>query len=244
MTLNTEGIVVRQTRYGDNALVVNIYTRSEGMRSFMVKGVLKSGGKFRASCFFPLSQVEISYSNGRQGGGMPFLREIRLVHPYKEMYSDIRKSSVAFFLSEAMARFITQSEQDAPFYDKLAQALCEFDRRQENIAEFHLFFLIELASSLGFCPRMEGGSRYFDLREGCFCDFPPVHRDFLEAEAASGLARLLTERADQGEFPCLTLFSSGLRFSLVQALTRYCQLQSGTEGSFKSLAVLREIFTA
>ena len=243
MTLTTEGIVVRQTRYGDHALVVNIYTRCEGMQSFMVRGGVKPGGKFRSSCFFPLSQVEISYSRGKQGGGIPFLREIRLAHPYKEMYSDIRKSSVAFFLAEAMARFISQSEQDVFLYDKLAQALTRFDSRQENIAEFHLFFLLELASNLGFCPRMEGGSRYFDLREGCFCDSPPVHRDFLEAEAATGLARLLSARVEQDGFPGITLFSSNLRFNLVQALTRYCQLQSGTEGTFKTLAVLKEVFS-
>ena len=243
MTIVTEGIVVRQTRYGDNAIVANIYTRCEGMQSFMVRGGLKSGGKFRSSCFFPLSQVEISYQRGKQGGGMPFLREIRLSRPYKDMYSDIRKSSVAFFLAEAMARFISQSEQDEVLYDKLAQALCEFDSRKENIAEFHLFFLLELASNLGFAPRMEGGTAYFDLREGCFCKFPPAHHDVLEAETALGLARLLSERAAQGEFPPLTLFSSSLRFSLVQALTHYCQLQCGTEGNFKSLPVLKELFS-
>ncbi|MCM1040813.1 MAG: DNA repair protein RecO [Bacteroides sp.] len=243
MNLSTEGIVVRQTRYGDNALVVNIYTRSEGMQSFMVRGGQKAGGRFRASCFFPLSQVEIGYSRGKQNAGMPFLREVRLAHPYREMYSDIRKSSVAFFLAEVMARFITQSEQDPFFYDRLARSLREFDGRQENIAEFHLFFLLELASNLGFCPRMEGGSRYFDLREGCFCDFPPVHREFLEAEAARGLARLLQERNAQGEFPSVVLFPSTLRFALLQALTRYCQLQSGIEGTFKSLAVLKEVFS-
>ncbi|MCM1169326.1 MAG: hypothetical protein NC324_05255, partial [Bacteroides sp.] len=64
-----------------------------------------------------------------------------------------------------------------------------------------------------------------------------------EAEAARGLARLLQERNAQGEFPSVVLFPSTLRFALLQALTRYCQLQSGIEGTFKSLAVLKEVFS-
>lgn len=243
MILSTEGIVVRQTRYGDHGLVVGIYTRAEGMRSFMVRGGLKSGGKFRSSCFFPLSQVEISYRCGKAGGGMPFLKEIRLAYPYREIYTDMRKNSVAFFLAELMARSITQSEQDEYFYDNMAQALRDFDLRGEHIAEFHLFFLLELTFALGFYPRMDAPDlEYFDLREGCFCGQPPLHRDYMEGELSRALACLLSARLQNGRFPRQTFFSSSLRFNLLQALTRYCQLQSGTEGSFKSLAVLREVF--
>lgn len=243
MTFSTEGIVVRQTRYGDHGLVLNIYTRLEGMRSFMLRGGLKQGGKFRSSCFFPLSQVEISYSRGKQQTtALPFLREAKLVYPYRKMYSDIRKSSVAMFLSEAMARFITQSEQDEIFYDKISLALRHFDSAEGSSAEFHLFFLLELCDALGFYPRMENAEDYFDLREGRFESCAPLHSDFLQGEMASGLARLLRERTEHGNIPHLTIFSSSLRFSLVQALTRYCQLQSGVAGTFKSLSVLKEVF--
>ncbi len=243
MTFTTEGIVVRQTRYGDHGLVVNIYTRLEGMRPFMVRGGLKPGGKFRPSCFFPLSQVEISYARGKQHTGLPFLREAKLTYPYRAMYSDVRKSSVALFLSEVMSRFITQAEQDESFYGKIALALREFDSQDGHSAEFHLFFLLELSEALGFYPRMESPQAYFDLREGCFGCRPPLHADFLQGDLAAGLARLLDERSLKGNFPSLTLFPSALRFSLVQALTRYCQLQSGVEGNFKSLSVLRELFS-
>lgn len=243
MTLTTEGIVVRQTRYGDNGVVVGIYTRAEGMRSFMVRGGLKPGGKFRSSCFFPLSQVEITYNSGKEGGGMPFLREIKLLYPYREMYADVRKSSVAFFLSEVMARFITQSEQDEFLYNSMAQALRDFDSRSEHIAEFHLFFFLELIAALGFYPRMAESGAYFDLREGCFRKDPPLHRDFLEGDMADSLCRLLHEREQQGSFPHCTVFqNASVRFNLLQSLAHYCQLQTGSNVTLKSLSVLKELF--
>lgn len=245
MRVSTEGIVLQQIRYGDNSSVIKIYTRQDGMQSFMLKGGLRSGGRFRASCFFPLSQVEITYNRPRQGGGMPYLSEVKIAHVYREMYADIRKSSVAFFLSEMMVRCITESEQDEVFYEKTARALQQFDLQDGNHAEFHLFFILEIASALGFYPMVDKKTTgYFDLREGRFLPERPAHDDILQGRDAANMARLLDIHSRSGgEIPFLTLFSSSERFALLQALVRYCKLQSGIEGTFKSLAVLRELFT-
>ncbi len=246
MRVSTEGIVLQRIRYGDNSSVVKIYTRQGGMQSFMLKSGSRSGGRFRSSCFFPLSQVEISYSSARPGAGMSYLSEVKIAYAYREMYADVRKSSVAFFLAEMMVRCITQSEQDEVFYDKVARALRRFDLQSDNLAEFHLFFVLEMASALGFYPLMAEGASvaYFDLREGRFVQERPIHADFLQGGAAADLVRLLdTHVRSGGDIPFLRLFSSSERFALLQALVRYCQLQSGTEGTFKSLAVLREIFS-
>ena len=245
MRVSTEGIVLQQIRYGDNSSVVKIYTRQSGLQSFMLRGGSRPGGRFRASCFFPLSQVEITYNQPRQGAGMPYLSEVKISHAYREMFTDIRKSSVALFLAEVMVRCITQSEQDTVFYEKTARALRRFDLQSGNLAEFHLFFVLEIASALGFYPMAEGhGAAYFDLRELCFLPERPVHEDFLQGRDAANMERLLCERErNGGEIPFLNMFSSAERFALLQALIRYCKLQSGMEGSIKSLSVLREIFT-
>lgn len=245
MRQETEGIVLSTTRFGDNKLVVNVYTRLEGKRGFLVRLPSKAGGKMRLSYFFPMNQLELCYDSSRHGSDLSYLSEAKLAYVYREMHADIRKSSVACFLAEVMGRCIMESEQDVCFYDKISAALRQFDTRQRGISEFHLFFLLALADSLGFYPQAEThpADVYFDLREGCFVSVPPVHEDFLRGEAARDLALLLQARNQSLDgFPEISLFDSSRRHALLQALSSYCRIQSGISGSFKSMEVLREVF--
>ena len=121
--------MLSSTKCGDGKMVVNVYTREEGKRGFLVRLPSSSAGKGRmkASFFFPLSQIEATFSEPRQGQDLVYLNDVKVVYAYREMYTDIRKSSVACFLAEVMGRCILQSEQDIRFYDTVATALRQFD---------------------------------------------------------------------------------------------------------------------
>ena len=184
MRLQTEGIVLSATRYGDNRLIVNMYTRQEGRRAFLVRLAAKSRGRFRSSYFFPLTQLELVFDSLHSGDELCYLTEARLAYVYRDMYADIRKSSVACFLAEVMGRCISQAEGAPWFYDSLAAALRGFDARRQGVSDFHLFFLLALAGFLGVYPseRKRAEDAYFDLREGAFVPEPPSHRDYLDAD--------------------------------------------------------------
>ena len=98
----SEGIMLSSTKCGDGKMVVNVYTREEGKRGFLVRLPSSSAGKGRmkASFFFPLSQIEATFSEPRQGQDLAYLNDVKVVYAYREMYTDIRKSSVACFLAE------------------------------------------------------------------------------------------------------------------------------------------------
>ena len=101
----SEGIVLTSTRYGDNRLVVNIYTREEGRRGFLVRMPETARGKVKSSYFFPLSQLEIAFNSPKEKQELVYIGDVKVVYAYREMYSDIRKSSVACFLAEVMRGF-------------------------------------------------------------------------------------------------------------------------------------------
>ena len=176
----SEGIVLTSTRYGDNRLVVNIYTREEGRRGFLVRMPETARGKVKSSYFFPLSQLEIAFNSPKEKQELVYIGDVKVVYAYREMYSDIRKSSVACFLAEVMGRCISESETDTRFYDVLSSALRRFDMQREGVAEFHLFFLLAMAEYLGFYPHAAEHATdvYFDLREGCFVSVPPMKTIF------------------------------------------------------------------
>lgn len=246
MTISTEGIVVSHVKYGDTSLIVKIFTEEEGMQSFIVKGARKKGGRFSMAYFFPLNQVEIRYVRSGQDSGLLYLKDLKSAYTYRRMYGDIRKSTVAMFLAEVMGRNITQSEQDKPFYHKIVQGLRAFDLRESDIAEFHLHFLMEMALSFGFCPKLNHrvSDVYFDMQEGSFVSCIPGHSDYLDLEASEDLKTLLSVHLQSGRsFPEQTLFSSSRRFALLQGLLHYVSLQTGSQGKVRSLDVLREVFS-
>ncbi len=241
----SEGIVLTSTRYGDNRLVVNIYTREEGRRGFLVRMPETARGKVKSSYFFPLSQLEIAFNSPKEKQELVYIGDVKVVYAYREMYSDIRKSSVACFLAEVMGRCISESETDTRFYDVLSSALRRFDMQREGVAEFHLFFLLAMAEYLGFYPHAAEHATdvYFDLREGCFVSVPPMHEDYLSKDVAEDLAILMQARRQSVDgFPESLLFASDHRQALLQALAAYCRIQSGIGGTFKSLEVLRDVF--
>lgn len=246
MRVSSRGIVARQIRYGDNKLVVDVYSRLEGMRGFMVRTGTRPGGKIRKPFFFPLSQIEFSYerkAGGNAEGSLPYMADVKLAYVYRSLYSDVRKSSMAFFMAEVLGRCITQSEPDEGFFERIWQALQDFDRRQSGFSDFHLFFLMEIISLLGVCPRVPdgGGGRFFDFREGCFVPSRPAHGEYAAGEAVSDMVRLIGLH-EKENFPAGNVFTRQQRQRLLPVLADYCRMQSGMSGDFLSMSVLRSLY--
>ncbi|MBD5397835.1 DNA repair protein RecO [bacterium] len=243
MRVSGRGVVTRSLPYGDSRRIVNIYTEEDGMRGFMVRMPRKAGGKVRASFFFPLSQIEFSYERKTSSeDALAYLQDIRQAYTYRTLYDDVRKNSMAFFMAEVLSRCITRSEPDSRFFSWLWNALQDFDAREKGFADFHLFFLLEIASLLGVSPRLETDSPYafFDLREGEFSNERPLYQEFVTGQRVTDLQTLIrVRRESSGE----VFFTREQRIGLLQTLSDYCRLQAGVSGEFHSLDVLRTLFS-
>ncbi|MDE7357489.1 MAG: DNA repair protein RecO, partial [Bacteroidales bacterium] len=199
MRVSGRGVVTRSLPYGDSRRIVNIYTEEDGMRGFIVRMPRKAGGKVRASFFFPLSQIEFSYERKPSAeDALAYLMDIRQAYTYRNLYDDVRKNSMAFFMAEVLSRCITRSEPDARFFSWLWNALQDFDAQEKGFADFHLFFLLEIASLLGVSPHMEKDSPYafFDLWEGAFSDERPLYQEFSAGQRVADLQTLLRARRE------------------------------------------------
>lgn len=243
MRVAGRGVVTRSLPYGDSRRIVNIYTEEDGMRGFIVRMPRKAGGKVRASFFFPLSQIEFSYERKPSSeDALAYLLDIRQAYAYRNLYSDVRKNGMAFFMAEVLGRCVTRSEPEPRFFSWLWKALQDFDVQEKGFADFHLFFLLEIASLLGVSPRLEKDSPYafFDLREGEFSNERPLYQEFIEGQRVADLQALLRvrrENAPDGSF------TREQRTGLLQTLSDYCRLQAGVSGEFHSLEVLRALFS-
>jgi len=59
MLHKTRGIVFHTVKYGENGVVVKIFTESSGLQSYIINSVRSNKRKFKSSVFEPLSLIEL-----------------------------------------------------------------------------------------------------------------------------------------------------------------------------------------
>lgn len=168
MLITTKAIVFSALKYAEADLIVKCFTEKEGLKSYLLRGVLKSKkGKLKASFFQPLTQLEIVAAH-KEKGTLEYIREARLGVPYNSLHTNIFKSTVVMFLSEVLRNAVKEEERNLPLYKFLEESLILFDSG-EKTANFHLWFLLELTKYLGFYPddsQLDG--KVFNLLDGNF----------------------------------------------------------------------------
>ena len=105
MIETTKAIVINSIKYGDTSLIETCYTENCGLKSYMLKGVLKAKkAKIKTAYFQPLMQLNLT-ANHNNKGSLNSIREIEVVNFYHSIYSDIKKQSIALFLAEILSPF-------------------------------------------------------------------------------------------------------------------------------------------
>ena len=172
MVLSTDAIVLSSVKYAEADLIVNCFTQSSGLKGYLLRNVLKSKrGKLRASYFQPLTILEITAVH-RDKGSLERIKEAKIAHPYKSLHTEVVKSAVVMFLAEVLRSAIQEEEANPALFDYLEAALIWLDEH-EDIANFHILFLLRLTAFLGFYPETTGVELpWFNLQEGTFENQP------------------------------------------------------------------------
>ncbi len=168
MNVTTRAIVLSALKYSEADLIVTCYTESSGIKTYLLRGILKSKkGKLRTSLFQPLTQLElVAYHKNK--GTLESIREAKVHKPYKSLHTDVIKSSLVLFLSEMLKNAIKEEEPDNELFNYLSQSL-EWLDDNDDISNFHVLFLLKLTAYLGFYPDTDDIEfQHFNLAEGRF----------------------------------------------------------------------------
>jgi DNA repair protein RecO (recombination protein O) len=99
---------------------VRIFTRENGLKSFLVKGARKPNASFKAGYFLPLTLVELVY-RASAGEGLNFLKECRPWPILQAIRFDPVKAQVGVFMAEVFKKVIHEHHRDDVLFD-FAQA--------------------------------------------------------------------------------------------------------------------------
>ncbi|TVZ26203.1 DNA replication and repair protein RecO [Gillisia sp. Hel_I_86] len=238
MVVHTNAIVISALKYAEADLIVKCYTQKSGLKTYMLRGILKSRkGKFKASLFQPLTQLEL-VAKHKDKGSLEYLQDAKILVHYQTLHTEVVKSTMVMFISEMLKNTIHEEEKNEELYDYLENTFNWLDSHSD-IANFHLLFLLKLTRHLGFYPEdSEKNLMYFNLLDGVF-QHSKTNVYCIGGGLLNNLKLLLGTKFEAlGQVK----LSKPNRAELLELLLNYYQLHIESFKKPKSLTVLHEIF--
>ena len=151
MLLKTKGIVLRFVKYKESSVIATIYTLDKGVISVIANSVRSKNSKGKIALFQPLSLVDLVVYHS-ESKNISRISEINSYHPLHSLRQDPIKAFISFFITELLNKCLKEEEGNHPFYDFIQNSIIHLDQQVEEVANFHLIFLIKLSLFLGFKP--------------------------------------------------------------------------------------------
>ena len=236
----SKAIVLHQIKYSESSIILKVYTETEGLLTFIVKGVRGKKGKLRSAQFQTLNLIDISYKKSKKSQ-LRNIIDVSVSEPFTDLLFDPIKRSVGIFTAELIQQSIREEEPNKELFNFLYSSIHWLDLTKQNCSHFHLLFMMKLAKYLGFNPRLAGYSEKgcFDLQQGVFSLQKPTHLHYLDSNELIAWKQLFDTKLDfLGELK----FSNALKRSLVQSLMMYYKLHLTHFKELNSHQVLHTVF--
>ncbi|WP_111670913.1 DNA repair protein RecO [Algoriphagus litoralis] len=227
MIRKTAGLVLSSIRYKDTSIIVKIFTRELGLKSYLVNGVRSMGKGSKMALYQPLTLLDLVVYN-KENSGLQRISDAKLQRAHQRIPFDFSRTSIALFMTEVINRSIYENYQNESLFDFLTESVIILDQGEALLTHFPLVFLIEKAKFLGFSPEDAEG---FLLES--------VHQPFSDQELPQILDYL--ERLLSDKYKCCDKVPVGLRRKLLDHLLDFYSQHMENSSSFKSLVVIRQV---
>ncbi len=240
MILKTSAIVLHQLKYSETSIIATLYTKHSGRQSYIINGIRSSKSKTKVGLFQPLFQLEIE-ANHKAGRDLQRLNEFRISTPYQSIPFNVIKNSITLFLAEVLYKVLQSEDTEENLFDFVCHSLQYFDSLEKGLANFHLWFLINIAGYLGFQPQNNYNlaTSYFNLKSGSFESSKPPYPNMPDQDDSELIAQLLSIKIHE-----LDKFqiSGTKRTILLEHILEYYSIHFDGFTNINSLHILNEIF--
>lgn len=235
-------IALRAVRYGEDGVMLSLWSREAGFLSASVRlGSGREASRRRALLSPPMAFEAVARSDA--GSEVVRLSQIRALPGFASLSFSPLRLAVATFLAEVLSFLLRSSAPDPVLseyvfgnWGKLAVS------SGKQLANFHIVFLARLSRFLGIEPDVSTFHRGYclNLREAVFSPSMPVAGPALPPGEARLAALLLNHDFDAAlRLP----LSRELRNRALDRIIEYYSLHHTPLTSLRSLDVLRQIFS-
>lgn len=231
------GIYLGHINYSESSVIGRFYTQEYGKQSFVIKGAKSKKSKI-IGLLQPLNELEI-ISNFQESKNLNTSYGVTIANVRNNIHNDIRKTTIALFLSEILNKSIIEEESNFPLYQFLLSNINALNKNEFD-PNFHIRFLIELSLFMGFYPLQSNhaSDNVFNLEDGIFENenaASPIH---LNKSLSASLSKVLSNGANESTITKIN------RYHLLDGIVSYYEIQLGLKPhSFHSHEILKTVFS-
>jgi len=240
MLIKTQGIVIRNTRYGEGSVISKIYTRDFGMQSYIINGIYNAKSSLKASLLQPLMLLDLVVYHHKLKD-IQRIKEAKCPHQLVSLHFDNTKAGICLFVSEVLNKTIKEEEPNQSLYDFIESSILSLDSEQGVLAIWPLLFLIRLSKWLGFGPDNNYDKTdhiYFDLEAGMFANSQPINEWFISPPVSEYFSQLISCQTDSEQN---IRIPKSIRVEIIHKLIAYYRLHLSDFKEIKSIEVLAEM---
>lgn len=224
MLKKTLGIVIHYIKYRETSIIVRIFTRELGLKSYVVNNVRSAKASTKIAFYQPLSLLDLVVYD-REGASLNRISEVKLSHAFQRIPFDFYRSGVAMFVGEVTGKAIYDNYQNESLFDFLKEAIVHLDGEKMNLSIYPHSFLLQLSQFLGFGPA--NAEEFYEQLQHGVGTFP------LSEEERKYVDELIKASLDsQTKIPGI------IRRRLMDHLLLYYKLHLDTFAEVKSVKIL------
>ena len=169
-TYCSKAIVLSSIPYSESSIICKLYTEETGLKSYIVRSAKKKNSPTPTSHFQPLNIIEFEAYNSVKSK-LETIKTSSLILENQNLNFSIVKNAITFFVAEIIHLSLKEANPNKELFDYLFNQIHLLkNSKDEDLAEFHLYFMIQFAEHLGLAP-MNNYSEYevfFDPIAGKF----------------------------------------------------------------------------
>ncbi len=152
MLESVEGIVLKETPYGDTSKIINVLTKEYGIIGIMCKGAMGIKSKLRSSTIkFTYGNFQIYYKKDK----LSLLSNVDVINPLKNIKSDILLISYVSYLCDLISQ-VSRQEDITVLYSDFINAILKIENGLNpmvitNIIEVKLLDYLGVGLNLTSC---------------------------------------------------------------------------------------------
>ena len=242
MMNKTQGICLRNTRYGDSSVVCRIFTSEFGISSYLVQGIHRKTASIRPSHIAPGNIVDMVIYH-KPGAGIQRVKELRIQESLSSIHTDMVKNAILQFILEMVVKTNEEHLKDEIIFQYIRSTIVALEAEKEGINRFPLVFLCGYLRFTGWFPNLESYEEgyVFNLNEGQF-----------EDPESSGISRKLDVEISKVLFELLEAILNNqsivqmtpmVRHQLFTAMLQYYEIHILKGKKIHSPEILNEILS-
>ena len=239
MQIKDKAIVLQCIKYADKKHIVKLFTREHGLVTCMARISNSHSSKIRSSSLMSLNLIEAEI-NKKESKEMQLLTEASCYYIFTTIHSDFKKLSVVQFINEVLQKTLKDQTSQPELFDFISNSLIYLNETEENISNFHHYFLLTMLEFFGIEPinNFDARNKFFDCREGKFTPYELAYPLGLNEISSSFFSRSLSVNIANEKL------SNSERSNLLDSILAYYKIHLPGFNDVKSLEVLKEIALA